>query len=127
TRTHIRLHLHEIWRGFMTCYRTPATRAGSIVPTTYVEKVGDDAFKQHPTGAGPYKFVSQEPGIGAICEANDKYWRKVPAVKRLVFTGVPEETTRVAMVKRQEADSTFGLGGTLSEEVRPCRSLPLPL
>jgi peptide/nickel transport system substrate-binding protein len=39
-------------------------------------------------------------------------------VKRLVFKGVPEETTRLAMLKRQEVDITFGLGGALAEEVR---------
>jgi peptide/nickel transport system substrate-binding protein len=39
-------------------------------------------------------------------------------VKRLVFKGVPEETTRVAMLKRQEIDITFGLGAVLAEEVR---------
>src|SRR6267142_1558210 len=121
----IRFHLHEIWPHFMTFYGTPATGAGWIVPKKYVEKVGNDAFQQHPIGAGPYKFVSQEPGIGAICEANATYWRKVPAVKRLVFTGVPEETTRVAMLKRQEADITFGLGGALAEEVRRDTSLTL--
>ena len=46
-------------------------------------------------------------------------------MKRLVFTGVPEETTRVAMLKRQEADITFGLGGALAEEVRRDPSLTL--
>jgi peptide/nickel transport system substrate-binding protein len=46
-------------------------------------------------------------------------------VKRLVFTGVPEETTRVAMLKRQEADITFGLGGALAEEVQRDTSLTL--
>jgi peptide/nickel transport system substrate-binding protein len=121
----IRFRLHEPWPDFMTFYGTPATGAGWIVPKKYIEKVGDDAFKQHPIGAGPYKFVSQEPGIGAVCEANDKYWRKVPTVKRLVFTGVPEETTRVAMLKRQEADITFGLGGALAEEVQRDPSLKL--
>jgi peptide/nickel transport system substrate-binding protein len=53
-----------------------------------------------------------------VFEANEHYWRKVPAVKRLVFKGVPEETTRLAMLKRQEVDITFGLGGALAEEVR---------
>lgn len=121
----IRFHLQEPWPDFMTFYGTPATGAGWIVPKKYVEKVGDDAFKQHPIGAGPYKFVSQEPGIGAVLEANDKYWRKTPTVQRLVFKGVPEETTRVAMLKRQEADVTFGLGGALAEEVRRDTSLKL--
>lgn len=121
----VRFHLHEPWPDFMTFYGTPATGAGWIVPKKYIEKVGDDAFKQHPIGAGPYKFVSQEPGIRAICEAYDKYWRKVPEVKKLVFTGVPEETTRVAMLKRQEADITFGLNGALAEEVRRDTALKL--
>ncbi|MBM3226515.1 MAG: ABC transporter substrate-binding protein [Candidatus Tectomicrobia bacterium] len=121
----VRFHLHEPWPDFMTFYGTPATGAGWIVPKKYVEKVGDDGFKQQPIGAGPYKFVSQEAGIKAVCEAYDKYWRKVPAVKRLVFTGVPEETTRVAMLKRQEADITFGLGGALAEDVRRDTTLKL--
>lgn len=121
----VRFHLHEPWPDFMTFYGTPATGAGWVVPKKYVEKVGDDGFKQRPIGAGPYKFVSQEPGIGVVFEANDKYWRKAPAVKRLVFKGVPEETTRVAMLKRQEADITFGLGGALAEEVRRDTSLKL--
>jgi peptide/nickel transport system substrate-binding protein len=121
----IRMHLHESWPDFMTFYGTPATGAGWIVPKKYVEKVGDDGFKQHPIGAGPYKFVSHDPGVGAVFEAYEKYWRKVPAVKRLVFKGVPEETTRVAMLKRQEADITFGLGGALAEEVRRDTTLKL--
>jgi peptide/nickel transport system substrate-binding protein len=28
------------------------------VPRKYVEKVGDEGFKKHPIGAGPYRFVS---------------------------------------------------------------------
>lgn len=114
----IRFHLHAPWPDFLTFFGTPATGAGWVVPKQYVEQVGDDGFKQHPIGAGPYKFVSHEPGIGVVFEAYEQYWRKVPAVKRLVFKGVPEETTRVAMLKRQEVDITFGLGGALAEEVR---------
>src|ERR671922_70169 len=58
----VRFHLKELWPDFMTFFGTPATGAGWIVPKTYVEKVGDDGFKHHPIGAGPYKFVSQDPG-----------------------------------------------------------------
>jgi len=37
--------------------------AGWPVPAKYYEKVGQDGFLQKPIGAGPYKLVSQEPGI----------------------------------------------------------------
>jgi peptide/nickel transport system substrate-binding protein len=49
----------------------------------------------------------------------------VPHVKRLVFKGVPEATTRLAMLKQQEADVVYGLLGALGEEVR--RDLTLKL
>ena len=48
-------------------------------------------------GLGPYKTVSHKPGVEIIAEANTAYWHKVPEVQRLVFTSVPDETTRLAM------------------------------
>jgi ABC-type transport system substrate-binding protein len=38
-----------------------------------VGKVGDDAFKKAPVGAGPYKFVSFTPGVELVMEAFDGY------------------------------------------------------
>ena len=49
------------------------------MPKKYVEKVGDEGFKKAPIGAGPYKFVSFNPGIELVLEAFDGYWRKAPA------------------------------------------------
>jgi peptide/nickel transport system substrate-binding protein len=69
----VRFHLKEPWPDFMTFFGTPATGAGWIVPTKYVEQVGVEGFKQHPIGAGPYKFVSHELGIGVVFEANEHY------------------------------------------------------
>src|SRR6266705_2683090 len=85
----VRFNLKEPWPDFMTFYGTSATGAAWIVPKRHVEKVGDDAFKKAPVGAGPYRFVSFNPGIELIVEAYEGYWRKTPAVKRLVFRSVP--------------------------------------
>jgi peptide/nickel transport system substrate-binding protein len=115
---HVRFRLHEPWPDFLTYYATPATGAGWIVPKTYTEKVGSDKFKEQPVGLGPYRLVSHQAGIELVMEANPDYWRKVPYVKRLVFKSVPEATTRLAMLKKQEADVAYGLYGTLAEEVR---------
>lgn len=35
-------------------------------------------------------------------EAFEGYWRKMPAVERLVFKSMPEETTRAAVGPRVE-------------------------
>jgi peptide/nickel transport system substrate-binding protein len=121
----IRFRLHEPWPDFMTFYATPATGAGWIVPKKYIEKVGDEAFKNQPIGAGPYRFVSHQPGVELVLEAFPEYWRKTPHVKRLVMKSVPEATTRLAMLKKGEADITYGLYGALAEEVRRDPNLKL--
>src|SRR5262245_41336370 len=90
----VRFRLKEPWPDFMTFYGSPASGAGWIVPKKYFEKVGDEGFKKAPVGAGPYKLASFNPGIEIVLEAHDRYWRKTPAVKRLVWKTVTEDLTR---------------------------------
>jgi len=88
------------------------------VPKKYVEKVGDEGFKKHPIGLGPYRFVSHTVGVELIMDANEAYWRKVPSVKRLVFKVVPEPTTRAAMLKRGEVDVAYMLDAPQALELQ---------
>jgi peptide/nickel transport system substrate-binding protein len=121
----VRFRLKRPWPDFMTFYGTPATGAGWIVPKKYVEKVGEDGFKKHPVGAGPYRFVSFNPGVELVLEAFDGYWRKTPSVKRLAFKVNTDITTRLAMLKRGEADIAYAINGPLGEEVRRSPGLTL--
>jgi peptide/nickel transport system substrate-binding protein len=121
----VRFRFKQPWPDFMTFYGTPATGAGWVVPKKYVEKVGDDGFKKHPVGAGPYKFVSFTPGVELVLEAYEQYWRKTPSVKRLVFKAVPDESTRLAMLKVGEADIAYSIRGALAEELRRTPGLTL--
>jgi peptide/nickel transport system substrate-binding protein len=114
----IRFHLHEPWPDFMTFYGTTATAAGIVVPKKYLQQVGEDGFKKHPIGLGPYKFVSHTPGVELVLDANPNYWRKVPNVQRIVMKGVPEGTTRLAMLKKGEADFAVALDGAVAVEVQ---------
>jgi len=114
----VRFHLKEPWPDFITFYGTSATGAAWIVPKSYVEKVGDDGFKKAPIGAGPYKFVSFNPGVELVMEAWDGYWRKTPAIKRLVFRSLPEETTRAAALKKGEVDIVYLLSGPVAEDIQ---------
>ncbi len=114
----VRFHLKEPWPDFMTFYGTTATAAGIVVPKKYMTQVGEDGFKKHPIGAGPYKFVSHTPGIEVVLEAYPGYWRHVPYVKRLVMRSVPEGTTRAAMLKTGEADIAYALDGPDAESLK---------
>ncbi len=120
----VRFRLKQPWPDFLTFY-TSATGAGWIVPKKYVEKVGVDAFKKAPVGAGPYKFVSFTPGVELVMEAFDQYWRKTPSVKRLVFRVVPDDATRLAMLKKGEADIVYSVRGALAEELTRTPGLKL--
>ena len=121
---HVRFHLKEPWPDFLTFYAT-ASGAGWVVPKKYVEKVGPDGFKNAPIGAGPYKFVSFTPGVELVFEAFDQYWRKTPSVKRLVFKVIPDESTRLAALKRGEIDIVYSIRGELADELRHTPGLTL--
>src|SRR5712692_7556945 len=115
---HVRFRLKQPWPDFMTFYGTRTTGAGWIVPKKYVEKVGVDGYKKMPIGAGPYRFVSFTPGVELVLEAFEGYWRKVPHVKRPVLRVIPDHTTRVAALKRGEADVAFLISGEMAEDVK---------
>jgi peptide/nickel transport system substrate-binding protein len=114
----VRFHLKEPWPDFLTLYGTTATAAALAVPEKYLKQVGEDGFKKHPIGLGPYKFVRFTPGVELVLEAFEGYWRKVPHVKRLIIKGVSEGATRLAMLKKGEADFAAALQGALAEEVK---------
>jgi peptide/nickel transport system substrate-binding protein len=121
---HVVFQLKQPWPDFLTYY-VGATGAGWIVPKKYVERVGEEAFKKAPVGAGPYKFVSFTPGLELTLEAFDQYWRKTPSVKRLVFKVIPDESTRLAALKRGEVDIVYSIRGELAEELERTQGLAL--
>ena len=121
---HVRFRLKQPWPDFLTFYAS-VTAAGWVVPRKYVEKVGEEGFKKAPVGAGPYKFVSFNPGVELVLEAFDGYWRKPPSVKRLVFKVIHDEATRLAALKRGEVDIAYSIRGELAEELQQTPGLAL--
>jgi peptide/nickel transport system substrate-binding protein len=58
-------------------------------------------------------------------EAFDQYWRKKPSVHRLVFKVIPDESTRLAALKRGEIDIAYSIRGELAEELEHTKGLTL--
>jgi peptide/nickel transport system substrate-binding protein len=108
---HLRIVLHAPWPDFLTVYSAQVSRAAWIVPKQYIERVGDEEFQRHPIGLGPYRLVRADPGVALVLEANDRYWRKTPAIKQIILKGVPDPSTRLAMLKTGEADIAYDMIG----------------
>jgi peptide/nickel transport system substrate-binding protein len=121
---HVRFRLKEPWPDFMTFY-AGVTGAAWIVPRKYITQVGDEGFKRAPIGAGPYRFVSFTPGVELVLEAFDGYWRKTPSIKRLVMKVIPDESTRLAALKRGEIDIAYSIRGELAGELQKTPGLSI--
>ncbi|MBM2825531.1 MAG: hypothetical protein HW402_1195 [Dehalococcoidales bacterium] len=77
-----------------------------VMPKDYTEKNGLEYFQRHPIGSGSFRFVRSVPGDFNQYEALDQHWKKVPEFKELILMLVPDETTRMAMLKTGAADVT---------------------
>src|SRR5260370_13358928 len=114
----VRFVLHQPGPDLLVFYATPATGAAWAVPKKYIEKLGEDGFRRQPVGLGPYRFVSMTPGLEIVLEANEQYWRKKPSIKRIVIKGVPDRTTRLAMLKTGEVDIGYLMVGLEAATVK---------
>jgi peptide/nickel transport system substrate-binding protein len=127
----VRFVLHAPWPDFLVFYATPATGAAWVTPRRYIERVGEEGWKRQPVGLGPYRFVRMSPGVELVLEANEQYWRKKPSIKRIVMKGVPDRSTRLAMLKTGEADLAFlmlGVEGlTIKRDPRLRLAATMPL
>jgi len=69
-----------------------------IIPKDYTEKIGEEEFRIHPVGTGPFKFVNGNLRDYIVLKANENYWDpdKVPRVKWIKIERVKETGTRIA-------------------------------
>lgn len=78
-----------------------------IVSRSYIEGLGADAATAAPVGTGPYELESSSDGSEIVLRLRDdaaSHWRVQPEFERVIFRAVPEEATRVAMLRTGEAD-----------------------
>ena len=95
-----------------------------IVPQQYLEDVGTEGFVGSPIGAGPFKFVSAQPGLTEIVlERFDDYYGGAPdlepvgpaCVSTAIFRVIPEASTRVAALLAGEVDIIAAVPPSLVE------------
>jgi peptide/nickel transport system substrate-binding protein len=85
-------------------FELSSARELQIVCKKQIETLGVDKASQRPAGTGPYRLVEWRRGELMSFQAVDKHWRVVPQFKKLVYRFVPEDATRVAMLRTGDAD-----------------------
>ncbi len=65
----------------------------------YADAVGLEKSNRNPIGTGPFRFVEHKVGDYVKYEAVENHWRQTPFIKNVIVKKVPEEATRVVMIK----------------------------
>ena len=83
-----------------------------ILPHSLIESGND--FNANPVGTGPYKFVSWDKGNALKFEANETYFdaERTPSIKNLVFSIIPEGTTRTMALESGDVDFIYSVSST---------------
>jgi len=82
---------------------------GFVVAKKAIESQGNDWFKTHPVGTGPFRFQSYEPQQKTVLERNDKYFRGKPILDQVVVRYIPSISSREMGLRTGELDIIEGL------------------
>ncbi len=108
----------------LTTAYTPAQ--GRVLPKDYLEANGMDYFLRRPVASGSFKFVRHLPADLVEYEAVTDHWRQTPAFKKLTMIAIPEETTKIAMLKTGQGDIiNTSLEGSYELEQAGFKVLPM--
>jgi peptide/nickel transport system substrate-binding protein len=112
--TEVQIELSTPSASFLSALSLPSFAMAS---PGAVEKYGDDVSVkgetptftgkfglEHPTGTGPYKFVSWDRGDKVTLERNDAYTGEKAKVKTLIFRAIPKGPDRLQALKSGAID-----------------------
>ena len=89
----------------------------NIQSKAFLEAEGDEGASKKAVGTGPWIFADHSRGQSVTLEARKDHWRQPPGFDELILVKVPEESTRIAMVRTNAADIT-DVSFRLFEEVK---------
>lgn len=61
-------------------------------------------FNRNPIGTGPYRMGERRPGERMVLEANPDYYGGKSAIKRIVYTFIPDENARASALQQGAID-----------------------
>jgi len=82
---------------------------GFIVCRKAIEEKGDEWFKTHPVGTGPFMFESYVPQQKTVLVRNPKYFRGEPILEKVVIHYMPNVSSREFGLQTGELDVIEGM------------------
>ncbi|SHG15621.1 peptide/nickel transport system substrate-binding protein [Desulfacinum infernum DSM 9756] len=82
---------------------------GFIVSKKALETKGEDWFKTHPVGTGPFRFENYEPQQKTVLARHDKYFRGKPILEKVVIRYMPNVSSREFGLRTGELQIIEGL------------------
>ena len=101
----VRFTLHTPFSAFINQL---AHASGAMICPSAIQKYPGKELAFHPCGTGPFVLDKYNPSEILHVVKNPNYWQKgLPKVDGITFKPVPENSTRVAMLRTGEADYIF--------------------
>jgi peptide/nickel transport system substrate-binding protein len=70
---------------------------------------GRDGLRARPVGSGPYRVASFQRDQRVVLDSHDEYWQGRPPARQVVFTVVPEASSRLAGLRAGDYDIVTNL------------------
>jgi peptide/nickel transport system substrate-binding protein len=104
----VRFHLKRAWAPAVATFFSYGTNPQYVLPEHVLAAqapLDRAAFNAAPSvGDGPFRFVSWSHGDRLEYAANPRYWRGVPAVKRIDVRIIPDPGTNLTLLQSGELD-----------------------
>ena len=81
---------------------------GFIVSKRAVEKMGDEQFRIHPVGTGPFIFKKHKPMEKVVLARNESHFRGSPKLKQVEILYIPDLSARNLGLRKGELDLIEG-------------------
>ena len=105
----VKFVLNEPFGAFINAIAHPGAL---LLSPAALEKYGDDIAK-HPVGTGPFIFDEWVSGSHVRIKKNPDYWRGEVKVDTVTFRPVPENGTRLAMLRAGQAHYIYPMPAEL--------------
>lgn len=104
--TTLRINLKGPWALMAHDISVRGGPASAVIPKAYFQRVGSKGFDTRPVGTGPWRMTGHDTGIRFTYEASGSPhpYRESPKFQQMDILLVPEESTRLAMLRTGEAD-----------------------